>query len=564
MNLERYKRCSAIARGLEKADFVLKNAKIVNVFTEEIIEGDIAIADGLIAGIGTYSGIREKDLNGKYVCPGFIDSHLHLESTLVTPKELISQAVLHGTTAFIVDPHESANVAGLAGIDYILRETEEVSANVYVMMPSCVPATGIEDNACRITADMMEPYLQNERILGLGEVMDYISVVEGSPQMYEKLQLFDKRVRDGHAPFLQEPDLQAYVMAGISTDHECSEFSYAMRERRNGMTVHIREGSAARNLKDIVQGIVENHVSTDGFCFCTDDKHIEDIKREGHIDHNVRKAVSLGITPVHAIRMATIQAARCYGLSHLGAVAPGYQADLLVLDDLEQAAVGEVYYKGQIVKPENVCPAHTCPLELKNTVHVKAFTREKLKYTGSFPCHIIGMDEGQITTKDILEENLCGDDPEGNGLLEKIAVVERHKCTGMVGVGFVKGYGLRCGAAASSVSHDSHNIIVIGDNDEDMELAVRELIRTQGGYTLVRDHQVYETLELPIMGLMTDMGFEKANEKLEKMIRKAHEMGVPKGMDPFIALSFMALPVIPEIRVTPRGIYSVTGNAFYT
>ena len=563
MNLEMYKRCSDIARGLGKADFVLKNAKIVNVFTGEIIDGDIAVADGMITGIGRYEGIREKDLNGRYVCPGFIDSHLHLESTLVTPKELISQAVLCGTTAFIVDPHESANVAGMAGIDYILRETEEVPANVFVMMPSCVPATGIDDNACRITADMMAPYLQKERVLGLGEVMDYISVVEGSPEMHQKLRLFKGRVRDGHAPFLQEADLQAYVMAGISTDHECSDFSYAMRERRNGMTVLIREGSAARNLQDIVQGIVKNHVSTDGFCFCTDDKHIEDIKREGHINYNVRKAIALGIQPVHAIQMATIQAARCYGLSHLGAVAPGYQADLLVLDNLEQAEVREVYYKGRSVEEEQVCPVHACPGELKNTVHVKDFTREKLKYTGTFPCHVIHMEEGQITTKDVTAEKICQDDLEGNGEVQKIAVIERHRETGMTGVGFVKGFGLRCGAAASSVSHDSHNIIVIGDNDEDMELAVRELIRTQGGYTLVHRHQVYETLELPIMGLMTDMGFEKANEKLERMILKAHEMGVPQGMDPFIALSFMALPVIPEIRITPRGMYSVTDSRFY-
>lgn len=563
MNLEMYKRCSDIARGLGKADFVLKNAKIVNVFTGEIIDGDIAVADGMIAGIGRYEGIREKDLNGRYVCPGFIDSHLHLESTLVTPKELISQAVLCGTTAFIVDPHESANVAGMAGIDYILRETEEVPANVFVMMPSCVPATGIDDNACRITADMMAPYLQKERVLGLGEVMDYISVVEGSPEMHQKLKIFEGRVRDGHAPFLQEADLQAYVMAGISTDHECSDFSYAMRERRNGMTVLIREGSAARNLQDIVQGIVKNHVSTDGFCFCTDDKHIEDIKREGHINYNVRKAIALGIRPVHAIQMATIQAARCYGLSHLGAVAPGYQADLLVLDNLEQAEVREVYYKGRRVEEEQVCPVHACPGELKNTVHVKDFTREKLNYTGTFPCHVIQMEEGQITTKDVTAEKICQDDLEGNGEVQKIAVIERHRETGMTGVGFVKGFGLRCGAAASSVSHDSHNIIVIGDNDEDMELAVRELIRTQGGYTLVHRHQVYETLELPIMGLMTDMGFEKANEKLERMILKAHEMGVPQGMDPFIALSFMALPVIPEIRITPRGMYSVTDSRFY-
>ena len=563
VKLERYQKCSDIARGLKKADFVLKNAKIVNVFTEEILKGDIAVADGMIAGIGTYEGIRETDLEGKYVCPGFIDSHLHLESTLVTQKELISQAALCGTTSFIVDPHESANVAGLAGIDYILRETEEVSANVFVMMPSCVPATGIDDNACTITAEMMKPYLKNKRILGLGEVMDYISVVEGSPHMHEKLCLFDGKVRDGHAPFLEEPDLQAYVMAGISTDHECSAYAYAVREQRNGMTVHIREGSAARNLQDIVQGIVENHMSTEGFCFCTDDKHIEDIRREGHINYNVRKAIALGISPIRAIRMATIQPARCYGLQRLGAVAPGFQADLLVLEDLKGVNVLEVYFKGQKVEAENACPVHSCPKELKNTVHVKGFTKEKLKYTGSVPCHVIRMEEGQITTRDITVTDICQDDLEGNGILQKIAVVERHRGTGMTGVGFVKGFGIRCGAAASSVSHDSHNIIVIGDNDEDMELAVRELIRTQGGYTLIEKHQVYETLELPIMGLMTDMGFEKANEKLERMIRKAHEMGVPGGMDPFIALSFMALPVIPEIRITPRGIYSVTDSTFY-
>lgn len=285
-------------------------------------------------------------------------------------------------------------------------------------------ATGIDDNACTITAEMMKPYLKNKRILGLGEVMDYISVVEGSSDMHEKLSLFDGKVRDGHAPFLEEPDLQAYVMAGISTDHECSEYAYAVRERRNGMTVHIREGSAARNLQDIVQGIVENHMSTEGFCFCTDDKHIEDIRREGHINYNVRKAIALGIPPIRAIRMATIQAAGCYGLQRLGAVAPGFQADLLVLEDLKEVHVLEVYFKGQKVEAENACPVHSCPKELKNTVHVKGFAKEKLKNTGSFPCHVIRMEEGQITTRDITATDICQDDLEGNGILQKIAVVE--------------------------------------------------------------------------------------------------------------------------------------------
>lgn len=562
MDLRKYKRCSNIARGLEKADLVLKNAKVINVFTEEIIDGDIAIAEGIIAGIGTYSGIQEKDLNGKYVCPGFIDSHLHLESTLVTPGELISQAALCGTTTFIVDPHESANVCGLAGIDYILNQTEDVTANVFVMMPSCVPATDIDDNACRITAEIMEPYLHNERILGLGEVMDYVSVVEGRPEMHEKLQLFDKKVRDGHAPFLDDQDLQAYVMAGISTDHECTDFAYAMKERRNGMTVLIREGSAARNLEAIVKGIVSNHISTSGFCFCTDDKHIEDIKKEGHINFNVRKAIEVGINPIHAIQMATIQPARCYGLEGIGAVAPGYQADMVVFEDLSNINVKEVYYKGQRIEKLDSYTIHKCPLELKNTIRVGDFSSEKFKLNKSDSCHVIQMEEGQISTKDVILNVTNPNELEGNGKVQKIAVLERHRGSGKMGVGLVGGFGLKYGAIASSVSHDSHNIIVIGDNDADMDLAVKELIRSQGGYTIVCKHQIYETLGLPIMGLMTDIGFDKVNEKLERMIRKAHELGVPMGMDPFITLSFMALPVLPEIRITPRGIYSVSNGMF--
>ena len=322
MNLEKYQQYSRIARGLEKADLVLKDARIVNVFTEEIIRGDIAIQDGIIAGIGSFHGKEERDLAGRYVCPGFIDSHLHLESTLVTPAELVTAASRHGTTTFIVDPHESANVSGLAGIDYILDQTEDVKANVYVMMPSCVPATAIDDNGCTLTAEDMVPYLHNSRILGLGEVMDSISVVQGEKSMHDKLELFEGRIRDGHAPFLEEGDLQAYAMAGIATDHECSFFDYAMRERRNGLTILVREGSAARNLEALVGGLVQRHMNGDGFCFCTDDKHIEDIQREGHIDHNVRKAIRLGMNPISAIKMATINAADCYGLKDKGAVHP--------------------------------------------------------------------------------------------------------------------------------------------------------------------------------------------------------------------------------------------------
>ena len=565
MKLEKYQQYSRIARGLELAELVLKDAKIVNVFTEEIIRGDIAIQDGMIVGIGSFHGKEERNLSGKYVCPGFIDSHLHLESTLVTPAELVTVASRHGTTTFIVDPHESANVSGLAGIDYILDQTENVKANVYVMMPSCVPATGIDDNGCTLTAEDMASYLNNRRILGLGEVMDSVSVVQGEKGMHDKLELFEGRIRDGHAPFLEEGDLQAYAMAGIATDHECSFFDYAMRERRNGLTVLIREGSAARNLEALVGGLVQRHMNGEGFCFCTDDKHIEDIQREGHIDHNVRKAIRLGMSPVSAIKMATINAANCYGLKDKGAVAPGRQADLLVLSDLENVAVEQVYYKGQRINPQEKITIKPCPAELKNTVHVEDFSREAFHLAsadGTFP--VILAEEGQITTrKGILQaaEGACEFVP--NDDYQKIAVVERHKLTGKIGCGVIGGFGIRGGAIASSVSHDSHNIIVIGDNDEDMELAVRELIRTQGGYTIVEGHKVFDTLALPVMGLMSDNGFEKDNATLKRMIEKAHEMGVKKGHDPFITLSFMALPVIPQIRITPRGVYDVEKGCFY-
>ena len=565
MKLQKYQKCSEVTRGLEKAELVLKNARIVNVFTREILNGDIAIENGLISGIGSYEGKKKIDLEGRYVCPGLIDSHLHLESTLVTPAELVTVAARHGTTTFIVDPHESANVSGLKGIDYILNQTEDVEANVFVMMPSCVPATAIDDNGCTITAQDMVPYLNNRRILGLGEVMDYISVVTADEAMHSKLDLFRERVRDGHAPFLAESDLQAYVMAGITTDHECSDFDYAMRERRCGMTVHIREGSAARNLKAIVSGIVRNQMNGEGFCFCTDDKHIEDIEKEGHIDHNVRKAIKLGMNPIDAICMATINSAKCYGLRRLGAVATGYQADLLVLDDLENMTIHDVYYNGQRIDQDSEIRVRECPAELKNTVHVGNFTVDDLTLEspdGSF--HVIGMQEGEITTVRKRVQLFAGPGVfHADADYQKIAVIERHKATGKTGVGIVSGFGIRGGAIASSVSHDSHNIIVIGDNDRDMALAVQELIRTQGGYTLIVDHQVFDTLELPVMGLMSDAGFRYSHIKLKRMIEKAHEMGVPDGIAPFITLSFMALPVIPEIRITPRGIYDVCTGEFY-
>ena len=570
MELEKYRIYSEMARGIRKAPLVFKNANVFYAHTGEFRKGDVAVADGMIIGTGNYQGEKEVDLTGKYLCPGFIDSHLHLESTLVTPGELIRQAAQCGTTTFIVDPHESANVSGTAGIDYILEQTEDVPANVYVMMPSCVPATHVDDNGCILTAGKMKTYLENPRILGLGEVMDAVSVINGSVAMHEKLSLFQNKIRDGHAPFLRSGDLAAYALAGIATDHECVDYEYAMEECRNGMQVLIREGSAARNLDAIVSRIVKNNTDTSGFCFCTDDKHIEDIRREGHINYNIRRSVELGLSPEKAIQIATIQTARCYGLTQLGAIAPGCQADLVVLKSLETMEVQDVYHKGKIVLKDEKTEIRPCAPELKNTVHLKNFEEKDLYLScKNQKAHVLQMMEGQIVTKDVYEEvPFCEEKGEkvfaSDEVFQKIAVIERHKCTGKVGVGIVKGFGIQGGAIASSVSHDSHNLIVIGDNDQDMYLAVQELVRTQGGYTLVEKGRVFDTLPLPVMGLMSDAGYEKVNDLLESMISKAHSMGIKKGFDPFITLSFMALPVIPDIRVTPRGVYLVNEDRILT
>lgn len=562
MDLKKYIQLSEVARGSRKADLVLKDLNVINVFTEEVYQEDIAISDGIIVGIGRYEGEEEISMSGRYACPGFIDSHLHLESTLVTPGELIHQAALCGTTTFIVDPHEAANVSGTDGIDYILDQTQDVPANVYVMMPSCVPATDIDDNGFKLTADKMLPYMDNDRILGLGELMDYVSVINGDKEMHHKLDLFKNRIKDGHAPSLDEGDLSAYVLAGITTDHECTSFEYAMEERRRGVTILIREGSAAKNLEAIVTGIVANDINTEGFCFCTDDKHIEEIQDKGHINYNVKKAVRLGIDVIKAIKMATIQPAKTYGLNNLGALAPGYQADIIIMDNLEDLNVLEVYYKGKKISKDQKYEIKACPDNLKNTVNLKHFSKEDLQLEKTNkPFHVIQMIEGQIITKELILDDIPGEKYfEPNATYKKIAAIERHKNTGKVGVGVLTGFGITGGAIASSVSHDSHNIIVIGDNDHDMALAVNELIRSQGGYTIVEAGKVYETLELSIMGLISDAGYEYVNRTLGKMIKKAQEMGVSEKIDPFISLSFMALPVLPEIRITPRGLYNVLEN----
>ena len=442
-----------------------------------------------------------------------------------------------------------------------MEQTKRSPAHVYVMIASCVPATQIDDNGFRLTAREMEEYVKNRRVLGLGEVMDTLAVIDGDPEMNAKIQLFDGKIKDGHAPGLSKEALAAYVLAGITTDHEGTSYEAVMRERSMGMTCHIREGSAARNLEAIIKGIVENNTNTEGFCFCTDDRHIEDIIREGDIDNCVRRAVSMGVSPIAAVKMATIQPARCYGLRRTGAVAPGYDADLVVWDSLKDFNAQMVFYNGRLINDMLRVKPAPCPPQLLDTIHLAQLDPEKLVIRpGAAPFPVIRMIPGEVLTQRVDMMLPC----DGNGVfvpnerINKIACFERHHYTGKIGAGAVLGFGIKGGAIASSVSHDSHNIIAIGDNDADILLAVKELERTHGGYTVIENGKVFETLELPVMGLISDRSYTYVSKKVRHMTVKAHKMGVPKDMEPFITLSFMALPVIPEIRCTPRGIFSVT------
>lgn len=556
-----------VALGVEKADLVIKNANIINVFTKEIIQGDIAVCNDLIVGIGSYSGINEIDASGKYVCPGLIDSHVHIESTMVTPVEFAKAVLPHGTTTVIVDPHEIANVCGINGIHFMLNQTKDLPLNAYFMMPSCVPATSFENNGADLSAEVMEPLASKDRVLGLGEVMDYLAVLGGDKKMLEKIDLFDHSIIDGHSPHLSGKELNAYRTAGVITDHECSTIDEVMERLRLGMYVQIREGSAAKNLQNIVNGLLEKGIKFDRCIFCTDDKHLEDIKKDGHISYNVKKAIACGVDPVEAICMATINAAQCYRLKRLGAIAPGYSADLIILNNIENFNIDKVLYRGQIVVDSNKNIEINCNVEDKNvfnTVRIPNITTENLsiRMRTDMATVIRILPNELITKKESAKVNVIDGEFTPDRNYSKLAVIERHKATNNIGLGIVTGFNIKNGAVASTVAHDSHNLIVIGDNDEDMLLAIQELKRVNGGYTVVSGGTVLDTLELPIAGLMSNNTSEYVEMKLRSMLGHALTLGINKEIDPFITLSFLALPVIPEIRVTDQGLFDVTQFRF--
>ena len=543
------------AQGLDKAPVVLKGASVLNVFTDEWVKADIAIHDDTIIGVGTYSGEIEYNYSGKYIVPGFIDSHLHLESTLVNPKELVFEASQVGTLGFIVDPHEAGNVAGIAGVEYMINETASAQGDVYVMAPSCVPAVPGEDNGAILDGDMLHKLQANPRILGLGEVMDCYSVINSDPYMMKKLDYFKDTIMDGHIIGLSPEQLASYRLAGITTNHECISYEEAKEQVKNGIYVWIREGSAAHNLDSIVKGLVEKQGNTERYGFCTDDKHIEDIRSEGHISYNIRRSIELGLTPIQAYKMASTHPAACYGLKDLGAIAPGYSANFVILNDEQCVDIHEVFYKGKPIERVLVREEKVVPSELLHTINIGTFIKGKLDISIEGPQAIINIVLGQIVTQKTVEEV-----PVENGLFKpnaeynKITCIERYKASGRNGVGILKGFNLKNGAIASSFAHDSHNLIVVGDNDADMMIAIERIREIGGGYVIASEGKVVEELALEVMGLITNRPHEEVDAKVAKMKDIAYGMGVPKGLDPFINLSFLALTVIPEIRITTTGV----------
>ena len=558
------------ARGDLAPDLVLKNARIVNVFTKEIESGDVAIKDGYIVGIGEFDGEDEIDIGGRIICPGLIDGHIHIESSMISPSEFAGAVAPHGTTAVIADPHEIANVAGDEGIRYMLEASAGLPVDIFFMLPSCVPATPLDESGAELSADELEPFYKEERVAGLAELMNSFGTVRADEEIIRKIQganSYGKRI-DGHAPFLTGKDLNAYITAGVRSDHECSSAEEAIEKLKLGQYIMIREGTAARNLEALLPLFDDKYC--DRCMLVTDDKHGSDLIDNGHIDYIIRKAIRAGKDPLNAIKMATLNAAMYFGLKDRGAIAPGYIADIIVLSDLEEFTVEQVFKNGRLTVDGG-----------KNVRAIKSPSIDKEKYPRVFnsfnlreikPSDLEIRDEGtkkrvikvipgQILTEELIVES-SSKQAEPDKDIIKLAVIERHKGTGHTGVGFVSGYGLKKGAIASSVAHDSHNLIVAGCTDDDMALAANTVRENGGGLAVVCDGKVLSSLPLPIGGLMCEMNVNEVEDILRVMKEQARQLGVNEGIDPFMTLAFTALPVIPKLRLLTQGVVDVDKQSY--
>ncbi len=559
-----------VAKGEKPGDLLLKNAKVVNVFTGEIEEADVVIVDKYIAGIGNYSEAKQViNLKHRYLIPGLMDAHLHLESTLLTPAAFAASVLPHGTTSVFIDPHEIANVLGINGINYLLKATEDVWLNFFILIPSCVPATHLETAGAEITATDIAKLLHHPRVVGLAEMMNYPGVLNRDNTVLQKIKTAQRaqKVIDGHAPFVRGKDLQAYVSAGIDSDHETTRLDEAKEKLAAGMWLMIREGTAAKNLHSLLPAV--NAFSLHRCLFCTDDKEAADLLKEGHIDYIIRLAIKAGLNPVWAIKMATFNCAQRFGLKGIGAIAPGYIADMAVVEDLENFEVVMTIKDGEVVFEEGVLkvqPSVYVEPQVTNTINIAEITPEsfKLKITSN-RAHVIGLVEGQIVTEHLIKEvkrNKQGEvisDPDRDIL--KMAVIERHQASGNIGLGLLSGLGLKRGAIAQTVAHDSHNLIVVGTNDQDMYVAVKAIKAMQGGFVVVENGMVKAGLSLPIAGLISPLKAEEVALHMEQLCATAKQLGVIL-QNPFLSLAFVALPVIPKLRLTDKGLVDVEKFAF--
>ena len=566
MNIDpgRKKHILEVATGRRKADLVLKNATWVNVFCNDLGHGDIAVAEGCIAGIGgEYHGETEIDVSGRIVLPGFIDAHIHLESSLVQPAEFVKAVLPHGTTTVVTDPHEIANVMGTDGIEYILQATEGLPVDVRVMLPSCVPAAPMEEAGASLDYRAIDPFYENERVLGLAEMMNFPGVLNADRQVLEKIIAAEEyhKLVDGHAPGLSGQNVNAYAAAGIRSDHECSTVEEAVAKMERGQRIMIREGTAARNLDALLPLLQPKYY--ENCLFCTDDIHPNDLIAKGDIDNIVRRAIHAGVDPIIAVRCASLHAARYFGLNDRGAVAPGYLADLVIIDNFENFNIFTVFKNGELmadrgmvfdirepeIDPELV--AHAL-----DTFHLDLILEEDL--IENRPRAVLGIIPGEIITSD--EGYAEGIDVEKDIL--KIVVAERHNNTHHIGIGYIRGYGLKRGAVATSISHDSHNIIAVGTNEKEIAEAINRVVDLDGGIVVWDEGKVKAELQLQVAGLMSQEPLSMVNKKLEAAKAAAFDLGVSKGIDPFMTLSFMALPVIPTLRLTTRGVFDVTNQRY--
>ena len=552
-----------VARGLEKADFVIKNANIVNVLSEEIHKADIAIADGIIAGIGEdYHGEKEININGAFVTPSFIDGHVHLESSMVLPKEFAKAVLPAGTTTVIIDPHEIANVFGLHGISFMHEAVKNLPMDVYTMLPSCVPATPFETSGFDLNSYDLSLLIDKHWVLGIAEMMNFPGVLNLDKNVMAKLELAkqkDKRI-DGHAPMLSNKDLCAYIASGVKSDHECTTPNEAIEKLRLGMYLMIREGTAAKDLNALIP--VLKHCNTRKCLFVTDDRHPSDLKE--HINGMVRRSVEAGVDPIKAVQCASLNTAEYFGLKDLGAVAPGYKADLLILPDLKTFKPDMVIKGGKTVYENGRLTVNFEETEVpsvRGSVNVKWIERDDFRIDAlSDTARTIEIIPHQLVTKSTVSKIKV---ENGNAISNvdtdtlKICVIERHRATGNIGKGFVKGFNIKNGAIASTVAHDSHNMIIVGTNDEDMYIAAVELVKSQGGKVVVSNGKVLSKLPLPIAGLMSNERFEYVVNKCEELNNAAHSIGCTLE-DPFMTMGFLSLPVIPELKITDKGIFDTT------